>query len=347
MATSQPLATSAPNSQRAWQLLQLHRPELALQMSEHLLAHDPASAPALAVRTEALRQLERLPEAATAAKAAVAQSPQSAEAFYRLAQVLGQQGKLRESELTVRDAIRLDPVDATYYGLLAQLQHLLRRNSEAIATANRGLALDARHSDCLLWRALAQEANDQPTAADEDFSHLLRVVPNSALVHTRLGQLLLKRFEPQAAAPHLAEALRQAPDEAPRLVPLLQQARRQATWPAWLLRKVRREVGERALGIEAGFRAVPVRLAMTAYTFRADWLTRHDPLFQLHMKPARAHPWASRPLAWVALVVLLAMLIYFNATLGLRAGPGIFMQTIFALRYMLKRRDKDKSTPNF
>lgn len=338
--------SAVPELASIWQLLELRRPALAETAARHRLATDPADGPTLLALTEALRQLNRLPEAREAAQAAIRRVPEAAEAHYALALVRGQLGQLRETVAAVDEALRLAPHRAQYYGYRAQLFCAQRRYPDAIKCAEAGLRIDPQQPTCLLWRALAQEATDQPDAADQDFARLLRVAPESEVVHSRLGQLLLKRFEPQAAERHLAEALRQAPEEAPRLVPLLQQARQQATWPGWLLRNTRQEVEARALGIGPGLKAVLVRLAILVCTLRANWLLRHDPVFQALAKPPLVRPWASTPLVWVGLVGLVAAFIYVNATQHLRAGPTIFMLTIFALRYMYKRQENNAGAPH-
>ncbi|HEX8327333.1 MAG TPA: tetratricopeptide repeat protein [Hymenobacter sp.] len=340
-------ATSIPELERIWLLLEHHRPQLAEQLARQRLAADPAGWATFLALAAALQQLNRLTEAREAAQAAIRIAPEAAEAHYALAQVRGQLGQLHETITAVDEALRLAPHQAEYYGYRAQLFYVQRRYAEAVKCGEAGLRIDPQQPNCLLWRALAQEARDRPHAADQDFDLLLQVAPESALVHSHLGQLLLKRFEPRAAEPHLAEALRQSPEEAAQLVPLLQSARQLATWPAWLLGAVRREASERTLGVELGFRTLPVRLAVVAYTSRAEWLNRHDPLFQLHNKPALLRPWASSPPAWAALAMLLAAAIYLNVTLRLRAGPAIFMMAIFAVQYMRKRQSKDNSFPRF
>ena len=339
-----PLSTTLPELERIWLLLEHRRPELAEQLARRRLAADPADWPTHLALAAALRLLDRLTEAREAAQEAIRLAPEAAETHFALAQVRGQLGQLPESAVAADEALRLAPYQASYYGFRAQLFLIQRRYQEVVECAEAGLRTNPQQPDCLLWRALAQEALDQPAAADHDFARLLRIAPENELVHSRLGQLLLRRGEPRAAEPHLAEALRQAPEEAPQLVPLLRQARLQATWPDWLLRGVRREVSERGLGIEPGYKAVGLRLAIVFFTYRAEWITRHEPAFG---RPPLVHPWASSPLAWTVFGASLAALIYLNATQHLRAGPTIFMLTIFGLRFILRRQKPAAGAPNF
>lgn len=231
-----------------WQLLQLHRPQLVLEMAERLVATDPTALSPQLARVEALRQFGRLPEAQDAAGMAVALAPESDAAFYALAQIRGQQGHLQQAAAG-REALRLDPLEATYHAFLAQLLYLKGQPTSAVASANAGLGLrlNTRHVGCLLWRALAQEQLDQPKPADADFRQLLHLAPTSALAHTRRGKQLLWRCEPATAQEHLAEALRLDPTSCPELVPLLRRARREQHWPAWLRRHQRQLRQERGI----------------------------------------------------------------------------------------------------
>ena len=274
-----PLRTSAFSAEAAWQLLRLHRPELALELADRLLAREPASVAALLARTEALRQLRQLPEAAVTATAAITAAPQSAAPFAALAQVRGQQGELAKAENLLQEALRLNPENAGHYGLLAQLQYLQKRPGEALTAATAGLRVNARHADCLLWRALAQEEVAQPTEADTDFAHVLQVAPNSALVHEWRGRLLLQRHEPHAAGTHLAEALRLAPGNTAVLL-LLRQAYREQLWPRWLLHQRQRQVQDQLAGRLFNWRSLVIGPFVPFCAISSWWRTRKQPLFR-------------------------------------------------------------------
>ncbi len=340
-------APSAPEllaARRIWHLLNLNRPALALEQAEQLLAQSPASVQALWGRTEALRQLGRLPEALTAARQAVAQVPQAASLFAALARVQGQQGRLWPAVDAIQESLRLNPMNANSYALLAELQYLLHRPDETVTSAESGLFVDARHTDCLLWRALAQEQLTQPAAADHDFHLLLRLAPNSSQAHMQRGKQLLRRCELQAAATHLAEALRLAPTRSAELVPLLRQARREQHWPTWLVRKRHQlRQGQRVLSYRDW-----ATLLLPFFWGRGWWRTRHDPLFQL----SRAQVWQLRLKLWVALVVVVPTLVWLGdyaglfdtskplsitQMLGLLAGGLLFHLGIYLLRKQINK----------
>jgi len=306
MEQQAPLRTSAFSAQAAWQLLQLHRPALALELADRLLARNPFNIQALGVRTEALGALQRLPEAISTARHAVAIAPQNAYTHAALAWVYGRQGNLWAAVDTIQEALRLNPVNADYYALLAQLQYLLRRPDETVTSANSGLAINARHPDCLLWRALAEEQLNEPTAADLHFQQLLRLAPNNASAHAHRGKQLLRRSELVQAAAHLAAALRLAPTRSAELVPLLRQAHREQHWPDWMVRRrqqLRQEWQKQGV---LSYRGGGTLLLIPLFAARSWWHTRHEPLFQL----SRTQVLRRWQKAWVGGIFLLPALIF-------------------------------------
>jgi len=342
-----PPATTSLSVQHAWQLLRLHRPELALRMADQLLARDPVATTALIVRAEALRQLRRLPEAVKTARQAVALAPQVAGTFATLARAYGQQGELYEAELAIKEALRLTPTEASYHAFLAELQYLLRRPAEAAVSAQNGLFLNPEHANCLLWVAMAQEALSQPEAADKAFGRLLHVAPTSDQAHAQLGRILLLRYEPAAADRHLTEALRQAPGRAPELLPLLRRARRRQHWPAWLLRSERARRERQAQDRDPSLRMAANWLLLGWAVAWAHWRTRHDPLFQLSPRQV----WQRRLRTLGVGVLLLPLLIlggdylnYFDAAkpLGMPQMVGLAIAGLLvALSIQLMKRKID------
>lgn len=306
MGQQAPLRTSAFSAQAARQLVQLHRPALALELADRLLARNPFNIQALGVRTEALGALQRLPEAISTARHAVAIAPQNAYTHAALAWVYGRQGNLWAAVDTIQEALRLNPYNADYYALLAQLQYSLRRPDETVTSANGGLAINARHPDCLLWRALAEEQLNEPTAADLHFRQLFRLVPTNAAAHAHRGKQLLRRGELAQAATHLATALQLAPVRSAELVPLLRQARREQHWPTWMVRRrqqLRQEWQEQHV---LSYRGGNTLLLIPFFAARSWWHTRHDPLFQL----SRTQVLRRWQKAWLGSILLLPPLIF-------------------------------------
>ncbi len=336
MSASDSSLAPARDAAYAWQLLHLRRPAPALELVAQLLAANPADLPALLARVEALRQLARLPEAAEAARTAVAQAPQSDRAFAALAQVRGQQGQLYEAEKAISEALRLDPLDASYYGLLAQLHYLQGQSAAAIASAEVGLRINARHPDCLLWHAVAEEKLEHPATTDTDFSLLLRLAPSSALVHLWRGRLLLRRYEPHAANTHLTEALRLAPTNSAEVVPLLRQARRRQHWPGWLLRLHQQRRHSWEQGAPFSWQAPVAALATPLYWGVAWWRTRHDPVVRQPL-PGERRATALRLLVLAGLVALVLGFLYCAVVFELPPYAFIVPAIIF-VRALLDKR---------
>jgi tetratricopeptide (TPR) repeat protein len=264
---------------RVWLLLEHHRPQQAAQLARQCLAADPANAPTHLALAEALRQLGRLDEARQIAQTAIGLAPAAAPGHHLLALILGQQGHLRQATTALDEALRLDHNQGEYFGLRAQLCYIQQQYHAAIQYAGHGLQADARQADCLLWRALAQEKLARTAAADATFDQVLRVDPNSALVHQWRGKLLLRRYEPHQAALHLTEALRLTPTNR-ALLPLLQQARRQQFWPAWLVQLHQKRQRDWSTGLPVSWTGPIIGLLLPLFELRSWWQTRTEPLFQ-------------------------------------------------------------------
>jgi tetratricopeptide (TPR) repeat protein len=300
-----PSMTGPPALERIWLLLQHRRYELAEAAARQRIAADPADWQAFVLLAHALRLRDRLDEAGVAATTAVGLAPAAGSSHFALARVRGQQGRFEQAHEAAMEALRIIPYQAEYHGFRAQLFYLRGSYDAAISCAEAGLRQDARHTDCLLWRALAKEAKDQPESANADFVQLLHLAPDSAFLHRQLGQVLLRRHEPHQADEHLSTALRKQPEQAEELLPSIRKARCQATWPAWLLRMARHEASERALGLEGGLKSALLQVAAGPFNLRARWLTRHDPLFAL----THVQRWRRRLIMWVSLIIIVPVLI--------------------------------------
>lgn len=339
--------TANAEMERIWVLLQLGRYQLAEEAIRRRLAANPTDWRAHYLLSHTLRFLGRLEEARLAATAAVGFAPESPMAHCELAQVHGQQGHFELAHEAAIESLRLDPSRADCHGYRAQLFYLRGSFNAAISCADAGLRFNARHTDCLLWRALAQEAKDQPEAADNDFRRLLHLAPNSFLLHEKIGQVLLRRYEPHQADIHLTTALRQSPEQAAKLVPLIRKARRQATWPAWFLASERQARQHQLLGIDRGIMVLVKRIMATGALVHAWWLTRQDPLFA----PTPVQRWRHRLVLWLSLIIIVPVLIlagnyfgFFDASkpltmpqmLVLLAGSGLYYLVIYLIGKKIK-----------
>ena len=139
------MSEADPGSQqlaRAWALLDLRRPEAALEAAERGLASDPSDAALHLVRARALRRLGRSAEGHAATLAALAVAPNSCDAHTMMGEVLLDQHNLPMARRALEHALMLDPDDRGARILLVNCLARLDEHDEALAVA-RQLVADA------------------------------------------------------------------------------------------------------------------------------------------------------------------------------------------------------------
>lgn len=139
---------------------------------------------------------------------AIQQAPDLAFAYYALADVLHDREDLDGAAEAIREALRLDPVMPNYHALQAGIALKAGRWDEALAAAERGLAIDAGHVGCANLRALALVNLRRPEEAGATIASALARDPDHAVTHANRGWALLHRGDSAAALYHFREALR-------------------------------------------------------------------------------------------------------------------------------------------
>lgn len=127
--------------------LQEGRPNEARQVFQKALDRTPHDVEANRGMAEALLQLGELEDAARHAKTAVDAAPNDAAAQNILGAVLAQQGKLAESIEHFEAAVRIDPNLLQALGNLMAAYGSIGRSSDAVATAEKALALAQAKGD--------------------------------------------------------------------------------------------------------------------------------------------------------------------------------------------------------
>jgi tetratricopeptide (TPR) repeat protein len=197
--------------QRAIQLYQHRRWDLASQELRALLALEPDHAPAHALLAHALLQ-EGDPEAAVQeARVAVGQQPDLDFAHAALAAVHLHRGEHAAATTAIQRAIELDPDDARHRALLAQVCLAERRWQHALTAADAGLELAPEDADCLNLRTVALTKLGRSAEAVDTAEAALAHDPDNPYTHQTRGVALLHRGEPHAALHHFQEALRRDP----------------------------------------------------------------------------------------------------------------------------------------
>jgi hypothetical protein len=108
----------------------------------------------------------------------------------------------------IREAIRLDPEMPNYHALQAGIEFKQGHWTEALAAAERGLAMDAGHVGCTNLRALALVKLRRPKEAGQAFEAALARDPDNAITHANQGWALLQEGDAGRALHHFREALR-------------------------------------------------------------------------------------------------------------------------------------------
>jgi tetratricopeptide (TPR) repeat protein len=132
--------------QRALALIDLGRPEAALDEAGRGLARDPQNAQLHVVRSKALRELGRLPEAHHAGQLAVAADPTSCATHRNMGWVFFLEGNLPMARYAADNALRIAPDDVS------------ARYLSVVALSRQGYAEPARR----LAAGLVQDVPDQP-----------------------------------------------------------------------------------------------------------------------------------------------------------------------------------------
>ena len=137
--------TGSQELARAWALLDLRRPEAAVEAAGRGLASDPSNADLHLVRARALRKLGRLVEGRAAVLNALAAAPNSCDAHTLMGEVLLDEQNLPMARRALEHALTLDPGDR---GARILLVHCLGRldDHDAAGAAARQLVAEAPDS---------------------------------------------------------------------------------------------------------------------------------------------------------------------------------------------------------
>jgi tetratricopeptide (TPR) repeat protein len=197
--------------ERAVQLIQLSRYDLAQQELRRQVAESPNDPQAHALLALCLAKGEHLAEATAEAQEAVRLAPDLAFTHYALADVLHDRGRLDEATGAVQEAIRLDPEDPDYHALLSQIHLDQRRWPPALGAAEAALALDPEHGPANNLRAIALVRLGRRDEAGATIEAALARDPENAVTHANQGWARMHAGDFRGALEHFREALRLNP----------------------------------------------------------------------------------------------------------------------------------------
>jgi putative PEP-CTERM system TPR-repeat lipoprotein len=180
---------------------------------DKLLARAPKDARALVIKARWLMNEKKLDEALDRAKAAVAADPQSAAAYFALGTAHDLRREVPDAVTAYNEVLRLNP-----RAVAAQVE-LSRLN---LASGNRDAALhyaeEAKQTQpgnvsarLVLARSLLEQG--ELGRAETEIAELQRGLPNSAAVHTLIGNLQLRRKNYAAAKVSFERVLALAPGD--------------------------------------------------------------------------------------------------------------------------------------
>ena len=175
------------------------RLDVARDLFDQALAHDPDHAEALKASADALMRLGRSDEALERFQRALAHEPHDAWLLHNCGVLLGQAGRLQEAVSNYDAALALRPdYMLAHFNRGATLMQL-NRPTEALESYGRALAIEPRQPMVLNNRGVALRSLGRTEEALADFEASLRLFPNAAAAHNNRGQALQALDRPAEA----------------------------------------------------------------------------------------------------------------------------------------------------
>jgi Flp pilus assembly protein TadD len=197
--------------ERARQLMEVRRYDLAEKELREELAREPHSASAHLLLGECLLKRKRIAEAQTELQEAIRLAPERAFAHYLLSFALDRQDLSYEAERAAREAVRLAPTCASYLGHLGFVSYRQDRYAEALEYADEGLRHDPEDMGCLNLSAIASATLGRFVVAHYLLQQALTHDPENEMTLANLGWLMQVQNLPDQAVRYYAESLRLDP----------------------------------------------------------------------------------------------------------------------------------------
>lgn len=196
---------------QAWQLLQIHRVEDAVQRLHLILANHPDESRAHSILALALLEQEKIDEAQASAERAVRLEPMDPLHHVIFGEVRLHQNRATDARAAGSEALRLDPTFRDAYALLARAALAKENWPEALKQAEAGLAHHAEDPALTSLRIHALTQLGRRDEASAGAASALAANPESASGHANAGWAKLHANDPKSAIVHFKEALRLNP----------------------------------------------------------------------------------------------------------------------------------------
>ncbi len=192
----------------AYDLFAAQRFGAAAEVLANAIEQNPRNPWTLSLYGLCLSAQEEVEEGLTQVEAAVEIHPKLSFAHYARSNILSDLELLHEALISIREAIRLQPEEVTYYSQLGIIYFQLQRWPEAVAAANRGLALSAEDEECRLVRrkAIAMYEAERGQHIDDSVNTLHRITVNANVSADR-GWVELCNQNYEQAQRYFADAL--------------------------------------------------------------------------------------------------------------------------------------------
>jgi tetratricopeptide (TPR) repeat protein len=200
------------------------------------LAQNPNSADAMGMLALSLNFNHQPAEALAQAHAAIAANPENAFVYYALACVtvgrskpphkryrflsglfnanlISYRRRLRRAKRPAMEAVRLAPRNPEFLALVGAIEFDLRRPKQALAWAEKALAVRGNHVRATNLRARALARLGRAKEARETFAGAIALDPDGATTHAHGGWTYLKIGDSKKAIAHFQEALRLNPND--------------------------------------------------------------------------------------------------------------------------------------
>ena len=200
-----------PHLQRAIQLFQQSRHDLAEEQLRQSLSVEPDDSYAHALLALCLAHRDKLNDATTEAQQAIHLAPDFDFAHYALATVMRDRQRPAEALAAIEQALSLDPANPDYCAVLSQIRLDQRNWPAALDAAERGLQHAPDHVGCTNLRAMALVQMGRRGEAGATIGTALARNPEDATTHANQGWALLHEAQPARALEHFRESLRLDP----------------------------------------------------------------------------------------------------------------------------------------
>jgi len=172
-----------------------------------LLEFEPDNINGLLYISECYEELGLFDKAEYHLKEARLVKPDSAEAFYGMGLLSMKKNDVRESRKYIRKAISLDNENPEFWFALSRSFQLDKRYESATNAIEKTIELDPFSQDYWVEKAYLESLNGKLKSAINTLRKSFSYIPESALVHYKLGILLLKTFSFEKGLSHIEQGL--------------------------------------------------------------------------------------------------------------------------------------------